>query len=99
MNVLKKYKIKINNIFLSQDYLIIKTIDDILFTSPIIKGSIKFKIYNENGNEVNLSNINNNDLVIIYGQDTQEATININKIIIKNNYILNSDSSDDFYIN
>ena len=99
MDVLKKYKIKINNIFLSQDYLIIKTIDDILFTSPIIKGSIKFKIYNENGNEVNLSNINNNDLVIIYGQDTQEATININKIIIKNNYILNSDSSDDFYIN
>jgi hypothetical protein len=97
MDVLKKYKIKINNILLSHDSLLIESTNNISFTSPIIKGSIKFKIYNENGDEVTLANINNNDLVVIYATDNNEALINIHKIIIKNNYILNSDSSDDFY--
>ena len=96
MDVLKKYKIKINNILLSHDSLLIESTDNISFISPIIKGSIKFKIYNENGNEVTLANINNNDLVVIYGNNN-DTLITIHKIIIKNNYILNSDSSDDFY--
>ena len=95
MDVLKKYKIKINNILLTSNSFTIKSTDNIIFKSPIIKGSIGFKIYNENNNEVNLSNINNNDLIIIYGNDNEEDVINIHKIVIKNNYVLNSDSSDD----
>ena len=96
MDVLKKYKIKINNILLTSNSFTIKSTDNIIFKSPIIKGSIGFKIYNENNNEVNLSNINNNDSIIIYGNDNIDSSVDIHKIVIKNNYVLNSDSSDDF---
>ena len=90
-------KIKINKIKLKKDNLIIKDILKRHFIIPIIKGSIDCKIYNENDEEVYLSNINEGDNVSIY-TDKQKNDI-IKKIIVKNKYVFigeSSESSEDF---
>ena len=95
-----KFKIKVKKIEINQNNLnIISENNDKIFISPIIKGSIKCKIFNESDNEVNLSNIEENSIIKIYGvneknQENKNIVI-IKKIQIKNTYIFNSDSSED----
>jgi hypothetical protein len=90
-------KIKINKIKLKKDNLIIKDILKRRFIIPIIKGSIDCKIYNEDNQEVCLSNINEGDNITIY-TNKQKNDI-IKKIIVKNKYVFimeSSESSEDF---
>lgn len=89
---MQEHKIKISKIKLNKDSLIIKDILKRRFVIPIIKGSIDCKIYNENNNEVCLSDINKGDNIKIY-TDLQKNDI-IKKIIVKNNYIFNNESSE-----
>ena len=70
-------------------------------TGNILKGSVDFRIYNEDNEEVNLSNIEEGDVIKIQtisikSSDLKEQKNNIiKKIIIKNKYVFNSESSDD----
>jgi hypothetical protein len=98
-----KYKIVIKQIIITPELFKIISIDGINFISKINKGSIKFKIYNEDNQQVNLCNINEGDIVNIYTKqlyksksiDLINQTIIIKKILIKNKYIFHSESSDD----
>ena len=91
-----KYKIRINKIGFNDDSLNIISSNGLNFTGQIKKGSVNFKIYNEDKQEVNLSNLDEGNLVKIYGNKIKNNII-IKKIIIKNNYSFNSDSSDEIY--
>ena len=120
MNILK-HKIKIKSINLEKNNFIIQSENNQTFISKIIKGSVDFKIYNENKEEVNLSNLEIGDLIQIYEiTDSKQDEYNdvdkllilldqnnnfkkpkqknsiINKIIIKNKYVFNSDSSENY---
>jgi len=114
MNIIK-HKIKIKSIIIDKNNFIIESDNNHLFTSKIIKGSVNFKIYNENNQEVNLSNLEEGELIKIYENiisktnEKNNITNNnfkkieqknsiINKIIIKNKYIFNSDSSENYDI-
>jgi hypothetical protein len=92
---LNKYKIKIREININNNF-IIKSFDNREFISEIFRGSVKFKLYNKSGNEVPISNLEENQFAKIYGFETKNQNIIINKIIIPDNYILLSDSSEDF---
>ena len=95
-----KFKIKVKKIDINDKKLsIISQNNDKIFISPIIKGSIKCKIFNESEEEVNLGNLEENSIIKIYGvneknQENKNIVI-IKKIQIKNTYIFNSDSSED----
>jgi hypothetical protein len=128
MNTIK-HKIKIKSINIDKNNFIIESENDQMFTSKIIKGSVDFKIYNENNEEVNLSNLEVGDLIQVYEnidlkpdennevnkllkllgesnyininnnfKKTEQKNSIINKIIIKNKYIFNSDSSENYDI-
>ena len=128
MNTIK-HKIKIKSINIDKNNFIIKSENNQMFTSKIIKGSVDFKIYNENNEEVNLSNLEVGDLIQVYEnidlkpdennevnkllkllgesnyininnnfKKTEQKNSIINKIIIKNKYIFNSDSSENYDI-
>jgi hypothetical protein len=91
----KKTKIKINKIDITQNLFTITSHKNDIYTAPIIRGSVDFKIYNENGKEVHLGNLEENDMITVYFNNS-----NINSIIkikIKNKYVFNSDSSDESY--
>lgn len=119
---MKKYKIKIGKINLeNQDFIIISD-KNLEFHGKIIKGSVNFRVYNESKQEVNISNIEEGDIVKIYTNDqinqnksdidklnklltnqnsdnlinTQKNNIIINKILIKNKYVFNSESSEEW---
>ena len=94
------YKIRIDDFIISPDHIIIKYRED-KFMSKIEKGSIGFKIVNEDNREIPLSYINVGDKIKIYGNKIEKNNIIIKKIIIKNKYIFNSESSEDLdiYIN
>lgn len=66
MNI-NKYKIKIASIDFTNNNFIIMSNNQEIFESKIIKGSVDFKIFNEHGQEVNLSNLESGDLVQIIG--------------------------------
>jgi hypothetical protein len=97
---MNKYKIIIKQIIITSELFTIISTNDINFVSKINKGSIDFKIFNEDCQEVNLSNIEEGETVYIYtipiykSIDLINETIIIKKIIIKNKYIFNSESSD-----
>ncbi len=125
---LNKYKIKISKIDFNSNDFKIESDDGKIFTSPIKKGSVQCKIFNESNQEVNLSCIEENGLVTIIGLKLEKTTISdkqklynylvndlennqpeksennqpekniivIRKIIVKNNYVFNSDSSDEY---
>jgi hypothetical protein len=123
---LNKYKIKISKIDFNSNNFRIESDDGIIFVTPIKKGSIQCKIFNESNQEVNLSSIEENSLVIIIGstnsqviketkisdkqklynylvnnesdksENKEKNIIVIRKIIVKNNYMFNSDSSEEF---
>jgi hypothetical protein len=128
MNTIK-HKIKIKLINIDKNNFFIESENNQTFTSKIIKGSVDFKIYNENNEEVNLSNLEVGDLIQIYEninskpnesndvnkllklldetnynnannylKKTEQKNSIINKIIIKNKYIFNSDSSENYDI-
>ncbi len=120
MNTIK-HKIKIKKIIIDKNNFIIESENNLIFTSKIIKGSVNFKIYNENNDEVNLSNLEIGDLIQVYEitdskpekkdvdklltlldnkkfkKSDQKNSI-INKIIIKNKYVFNSESSENYDI-
>lgn len=120
MNTIK-HKIKIKKIIIDKNNFIIESENNLIFTSKIIKGSVDFKIYNENNDEVNLSNLEIGDLIQVYEitdskpekkdvdklltlldnkkfkKSDQKNSI-INKIIIKNKYVFNSESSENYDI-
>lgn len=89
---MKKFKIKIDKIDLTDKQFIIYSTQGEIFISKIIKGSINFEIYNEHNLQVTLKNIEVGDRVKIYGNKINRNNIIINKIIIKNKYIFNLDS-------
>ena len=95
-------KIKISSMNLTKDLFIITDTNGKIFTGKILKGSVDFRIYNEDNQEVNLSNIEEGDVIKIQTNniksfDLKEQKNNIiKKIIIKNKYVFNSESSDDF---
>ena len=82
---MNKYTIKIKKINIQDNLLKIISIDNIIFTSKIIKGCITFKIYNNMNDEISLQNIEENDIIKIYGYPnyiSKEKNI-INNILIK----------------
>jgi hypothetical protein len=95
-------KIKINSMNLTKDLFIITDTNGKTFTGKILKGSVDFRIYNEDNQEVNLSNIEEGDVIKIQTYDIKSSDLKeeknniIKKIIIKNKYVFNSESSDDF---
>lgn len=120
---LSKYKIKISKVELGNDYLTIISDNGNEFKSPIKKGSIECRIYNESNQEVSLGNLEENSLVTILGttnnknklsdnqklynyltnnlvnepnksENREKNIIVIRKIIVKNNWVFNSDSSE-----
>lgn len=108
MDNLIKYKIKISKMDITNNQLIIESDDGKQFVSEIKKGSVNFKIFNETEQEVNLGNLEENKLVTIFGSlniinenklmeknKDKKNIIIINKIRVKNNYIFDSESSDD----
>lgn len=120
-NNLNKFKVKINKINISNNQLLIVSNDNIEFMSPIKKGSVECKIYNELLQEVNIGNLQENNLITIYGfqnnkkklsdnqklynyltnnynennENNEKNIIIIKKIMVKNNYVFNSESSSD----
>ena len=78
-----KYKIKISKIDIIQSFFVLLSNNDELYYSNIIKGTIDFRIYNDNNMEINLDSINEGDNITIYGVKED------NKLIIKNNTISN----------
>jgi hypothetical protein len=109
MNTIK-HKIKIKSINIDKNSFVIESENDLTFVSKIIKGSVDFKIYNENNYEVNLSNLEIGDLIQVYEiidskskkdqnnnfKKPEQKNSIINKIIIKNKYVFNSDSSENY---
>lgn len=101
---MEKKKIIINSISFTNDLFTIKDTNGHEFTGKIVKGSVDFKVYNEDSQEMNISNIEEGDVINIL--ITKNNTIDlkeqknsiIKKIIIKNKYIFNSESSDDFEV-
>ncbi len=128
MNTIK-HKIKVKSINIDKNNFIIESENNHTFTAKIVKGSVNFKIYNENNEEVNLSNLEEGTLIQVYEnvslkpdenndvnkllkllgekklidtnnnfKKTEQKNSIINKIIIKNKYIFNSDSSENYDI-
>lgn len=118
---INRYKIRIGNILLKDDEepdkLIIESTDGLTFESKVIMGSVNFRIYNEDNKEKNLSNIQEGEIVTIYGLEKNKElflkkevnlgddkldktlikknNIIIKKIIIKNKYDFNMESSEE----
>ena len=123
---LNKYKIKISKIDFNSNDFRIESDDGTIFTTPIKKGSIQCKIFNESNQEVSLSSIEENSLVTIIGSTNssvieetkisdkqklynylvnnehvkseikEKNIIVIRKIIVKNNYVFNYNSSEEY---
>jgi len=94
-------KIKINSINITKESFIITDTEGRKFTSKIKKGSVNFQVYNQDNQEVNISNIVEGDVIKIEStrdkslDKTQQKNNIIKKIIIKNKYVFNSESSDE----
>jgi tRNA(Ile2) C34 agmatinyltransferase TiaS len=86
---MERYKIKINKINIENDKISINS----TYVSTIYKGSVDFRIFNESNKEMSLGDINEGDLITIYGtKNNENNNIYIKKIKIKDKYILLSDS-------
>jgi hypothetical protein len=96
------FKIKIGKIQLDQDKFVITDTKGKLFTGFVTKGSVNFKVYNENNEEVNISNLEEDNVIKIQTYESNSIDSKehnnslIKKIIIKNKYIFNLESSDEF---
>ena len=93
----KRFKIRINKILITDKLLTILSTNDQNFISKIKKGSVCFKIFNESNDEMDLCCLEDHSLIQILGIfDNEQKNIIIKKIFIKNKYVFNSESSDDF---
>jgi hypothetical protein len=98
--MLKKNKIKISKINIENDIFSILSHNNEIFNADIIKGSVRFKIYNENKDEIYLNGIEEGDIITVYSTSDKNKNINnIIKIKMQNKYILNSDSSEEIIDN
>lgn len=94
-------KIKINSLNFTKDLFTITDTEGKTYTSQVIKGSVSFRVYNQEDQEVPISNIEEGDVIKIKilndktRDKTQQKNNIIKKIIIKNKYVFNSESSDD----
>ncbi len=113
MDKIEKFKVKIDKITITNNELSLLSSNGVTFKSHILKGSIGFQIFNESNQEVNFGNLEEGEIIKIYGNRenikdaenlnsnsdekkvSQKNNIIIKKIIIKNRYVFNSDSSDD----
>jgi hypothetical protein len=83
-NKMNKYKIRIGKILLNEsNEFIIESTEGQKFTSKITRGSVNFRIYNENMKEINLSNIEEDDIITIYGIIKKEQSESIFKKEVK----------------
>ena len=81
MNI-TKHKIKIKSLNIDKNNFIIESDNNLIFTSRIIKGSVDFKIYNENNQEVYLSNLEVGDLIQVYQlTDSKPEKKDVNKLL------------------
>jgi hypothetical protein len=86
MNI-NKYKIKIASINFNNNNFIIESENGETFISKIIKGSVDFKIFNENDEEVNLSNLESGNLVQIIGfSKSKDDILNLEEKKMSMNY-------------
>ena len=94
---MNKFKIKIKKIEILNNIINIISYENIIFYSKINKGSINFKIYNNKYNEIGLDNLNENDIIVIYGtiNDNENNNILIEKIKTNNKYMFISESSNE----
>jgi len=94
-------KIKINTVNFTQESFTITDTEGRTYTSKVVKGSVNFRVYNQDEQEVPISNIEEGDVIkiqIANGKTfdkIQPKNNIIKKIIIKNKYVFNSESSDD----
>lgn len=94
-------KIKISSLNFTRESFTITDTEGNTYTSRVTKGSVGFRIYTEEAQEVPISNIEEGDVIkieIVHDktQDKNQQKNNIiKKIIIKNKYVFNSESSDD----
>lgn len=91
---MEKYNINVKEINITRDQFTIQGNSNRVFVGSIIKGSVNFKVFNENNDEVCISSIDIGDFIKIYGYENNENIV-IKKVLVKNKYIFNSDSSDD----
>lgn len=107
--MIQKYKIKINKIDIIPNYFILLSNKNELYYADITKGSVNFRIYNDNNIELYLDAINEEDNITIYGikEDNniinnnlldynKNTIINIKKIKIKAKYKFIEDSDNDY---
>ena len=98
---MEKNKIRIDKIQITNDLFIINSTCGHIFTSKINKGSVEFNVYNEDEQEINISNIEEGDIIYIVSFPNKKIDIKeqknsiIKKILVKNKYVFNSDSSED----
>jgi hypothetical protein len=101
-NKIQIKKIKINKIQIENNLFKITDTNKNIFIGKIIKGSVNFKIFNENNEEVSINNIEEGDIIKIQTSDKKLEDLHeqknslIKKIIIKNKYTFNLESSEEF---
>lgn len=93
---MEKHKIRINNIIIDDNLFNIISSNGNKYISNIKKGSVNFKIYNEDNTEINIGNLEEGMLAKIYGKPDNKKNIIINKIVVKNIYAFNSETSEEF---
>lgn len=98
---MEKNKIIIDKIQFTSELFIIKSTCGHIFTSKINKGSVEFSVYNEDNQEINISNIEEGNIIYIVSFPNKNIDLKeqknsiIKKILVKNKYVFNSDSSED----
>ena len=90
-------KIKVNLVNFTQELFTITDTEGRTYTSKVTKGSVNFRVYNQDNQEVPISNIEEGEVIKIQivNDKIQQKNNIIKKIIIKNKYVFNSESSDD----
>ena len=90
---MKKILDTINNFIIEKDIMIIKC-KKYNIIMPIIEGSVKNYIIDENKIKIGINDININDNIIIFYRDINDINIKPIKIIKLFNYKFNDESTD-----
>ena len=106
--MIQKYKIKISKIDIIHSFFLLLSDKNELYYSNITKGTVDFRLYNDNNIELYLNNINEGDNITIYGVKgnnilinnlpdyNKNTIINIKKIKIKAKYKFIEDSDEEY---
>ena len=86
-----KQKIRIKNIVIENNNFIIESTKETKYESPIIYGSVSFKIYNTHNKELYLNELELGDIIKIYLKKDINNIV-IEKIIAYEKYKFLSDS-------